>query len=216
MSEINHRYDTIIWDWNGTLLDDLDLAVGVMNDMLADHQLTKLDKKFYQEIFGFPVQAYYERIGFDLDKYNFDSLSDQFCTTFEIGLSNIDLFPETIPTLSALAEKQHFILSNTQQDTLTRMLSQYDLGHYFQGIYGLDNNLAGGKVALGQRLLEQHNISPERAVLVGDTTHDADVAAQLGCDCVLITTGHNSLEKLSRTQNPVASNLSEVLALLKV
>ena len=47
---------TIIWDWNGTLLDDVDAAVGALNRMLAKHRLPPVTRTFYRANFGFPVR----------------------------------------------------------------------------------------------------------------------------------------------------------------
>ena len=68
------KYDTIIWDWNGTLLNDLDLCLTIANKMLANHQPTPIDLAGYRNAFGFPITSYYEKIGIDLQKESFEAL----------------------------------------------------------------------------------------------------------------------------------------------
>ena len=209
------QYQHIIWDWNGTLLDDVELAINVMNRLLNDNNLQPLGLKRYREIFDFPVQLYYESAGFDLAQVDFPSLSDQFCAEFEAGLTNCELFVDTQKVLTALADKNHFVLSNTQQDALLRMLAQFDIKQQFAGIYGLQDNMARGKVTVGQQLIKDNNLDPTRAVMIGDTTHDADVAQQLGCDCILVNQGHNSQSRLLATNKKVIGDLDELLYMLK-
>ena len=65
---LQHHYRTIIWDWNGTLLDDVDISIAATNMLLEERGLPLLDKKRYQEVFDFPVKDYYARIGFGLKR----------------------------------------------------------------------------------------------------------------------------------------------------
>ena len=59
-------YKHIMWDWNGTLLNDSHMAVMVINQTLAKRDMPTIDHERYQQIFGFPVIDYYRRLGFDL------------------------------------------------------------------------------------------------------------------------------------------------------
>ena len=59
----------IIWDWNGTLLDDLDVSMAALNEVLKSEQLPLvLDKEEYRQYFQFPVIKYYEKVGLILPK----------------------------------------------------------------------------------------------------------------------------------------------------
>ena len=77
------RYRHIIWDWNGTLLDDLDLCVDVMNGLLDRRSLPLLDRARYHRLFDFPVRAYYERLGFDFARDSFEELSVEFISAYD-------------------------------------------------------------------------------------------------------------------------------------
>ena len=59
------KHKHIIWDWNGTLINDVWLVVEAMNKMLKKRNLPKIDSKKYREIFDFPVTEYYSKLGFD-------------------------------------------------------------------------------------------------------------------------------------------------------
>ncbi len=62
----------IVWDWNGTLLNDVDLCFSCINRLLVSHDLKPLDTlSQYREVFTFPIEDYYKRVGFDFDKIPF-------------------------------------------------------------------------------------------------------------------------------------------------
>ena len=66
------KYTHVIWDWNGTLLDDNWLCVEVMNTLLSSRNLPLLTLERYRDIFDFPVKNYYEKLGFNFKKESFE------------------------------------------------------------------------------------------------------------------------------------------------
>jgi phosphoglycolate phosphatase len=203
------KYDTVIWDWNGTLLDDVTLSLSIVNELLSEHNIPKLTRERYREIFDFPVRLYYERAGLDLTRINFETISGEFCARFEARLQQAPLFPAVNRTLEAVDQSgaRQFLLSSTEHRALNRMVSSFGLDGRFDAAKGLADGLAKGKLNAGLELLDQYQIKPQSAVLVGDTLHDAEVADALGVDCLLISSGHHSHERLSKLNHPVFSSL---------
>ena len=73
------NYDTIVWDWNGTLFDDVAVCIDVMNGLLAEQGLPSIpDAETYRSLFCFPVIRYYERLGFDFSKTPFEALARDY------------------------------------------------------------------------------------------------------------------------------------------
>ena len=68
------NYKHIIWDWNGTLINDAWLFVDVMNKFLTQRKLKSINVNKYRDIFGFPIKKYYEKLGFNLSKEPFEKL----------------------------------------------------------------------------------------------------------------------------------------------
>ena len=69
----------IFWDWNGTLLDDVDFTHGCLNWMLETHGYPqRYDLAEYREIFGFPIEEYYLRAGFDFARHPYPELAARF------------------------------------------------------------------------------------------------------------------------------------------
>lgn len=206
------RYKSIIWDWNGTLLDDVDVCLALANEILDEHDLPALDFDRYREIFDFPVTRYWERAGLDLTNIDFEALSRRFCSRFDSLVHQIPLFDEAREVLERLDDQgaMQFILSNTEQTALNRMLEHKQVSHLFAGVQGLQDTLARGKSGAGADLLAAHGLEPDHTVMIGDTVHDLEVAQSLGIGCILISTGHHAHDRLARTGTRVIPSLGDI------
>lgn len=190
--------DHVIWDWNGTLLDDVGHAVSTMNSLLAEHSLPTMNHDHYRQIFEFPVLKYYRALGFDFSKEPFEELCHKFVSRFMSGFRHLPLIPEMKSVLMQLHQENftQSVLSTTDQENLDSMISHFDLGHIFKFVFGIDNKLAGSKVERGRDLIQRSKMSPSHTVIIGDTLHDLEVARELGIDVVLIGHGHQCPIKL--------------------
>ncbi len=206
------KYRFIIWDWNGTLLDDVWLCIEIMNKMLSKRNLPNINYQKYQEIFNFPVQTYYKKAGFNFKKESFEAVSIEYCDEYVDRVNECELHKGTLSTLDFLCKTNttQAILSATDQHRLDKMINDFDLDTYFNKIIGQDNQLAFGKVEKGKQLLEEIKIDLDKIVLIGDTTYDTDVADTLGVDCILVQNGHHTKSKLDMTGATVIKELSEL------
>jgi len=68
---------TIIWDWNGTLLDDVDICIDTINALLSKYKKKPISKESYKSLFTFPVQNYYSKLGFDLSLESFKKIKEE-------------------------------------------------------------------------------------------------------------------------------------------
>ena len=188
----------IIWDWNGTLLDDVGHAVEVMNGLLGEHDLPLIDRDHYRKIFDFPVLHYYQKLGFDFDKESFENLCHRFVDRFMGGFHDLPLVPEMKSLLTQFQSEglSQSILSATDQANLTSMVAHYELDSYFKFVYGINNKFAGSKIDRGHELIEESRIPESKTVIVGDTLHDLEVARALGIDAILISHGHQCPTRL--------------------
>lgn len=205
-------YRHIIWDWNGTLLDDCDYSIGVMNTLLRTRGLPLLDRARYHDVFDFPVQLYYSRLGFDAAKDDFHSLSVEFITGYDARRLECALHSGTRPTLAAIqrAGRTQSVLSAYRHETLCEIIAHFELTAHFRELAGLDNIYAHSKLELGRRQLARLGVPASEVVLIGDTVHDGEVARELGVDCVLVAAGHHSAAKLRRHHDRVVETLAEL------
>ncbi len=212
------KTELVLWDWNGTLLDDLSLCVYALNRLLAIHGYPqRYDRAEYLEIFGFPVQDYYRRAGFDFDRHSFALLAKRYmdhyvpasrvCPVSEGGR-------ETLQAVRAMGLRQ-VVLSASRIETLTQQVEQRGLRGWFDELLGLGDIYAKSKVELGRGWMAAQGLDPARAVMVGDTVHDAEVAAAMGTRCVLYAGGHQARHILEATGLPVIDRLEELPGLLE-
>jgi phosphoglycolate phosphatase len=208
------NYQHIIWDWNGTLLDDAWLCVEIMNGMLARRDLPPLSMERYEQIFDFPVVDYYRKVGFDFAVEPFERLSDEFMAGYNRRVRECPLRAGTRDVLLTGQQRgiTQSILSAMYQDTLDMLLDHFALRGFFTSVTGLDNRHAAGKLALAQDWIAAQTVPRTAILFVGDTVHDVDVAQALGADCVTIHSGHHSRDRLAAAGVPVLGSLAAVYA----
>lgn len=204
---------TIIWDWNGTLLNDLDLCIATINQLLQKRGLPLLTPNSYKERFSFPVKDYYEKIGFDFSKEDFEIPAREFIDLYNGGVSDCALHTGTPQILNQLKNRgmRQFVLSAMQENMLTKTLKQQRIFDYFENIAGLNNHYAHSKIERGKELIGQLQIDRKQTTMIGDTIHDFEVAEELGINCILVANGHQSAARLKQTQAPVVESLGDLL-----
>ena len=210
------RYESVIWDWNGTLLDDVALALGIANDIFVDHGLAAISRERYTRVFDFPVQVYYERVGMTFEDKSFEAISEHFCQRFEDELVRADLYDGVADVLASIKDAglDQMILSATEHESLHRMVNRFGIAHHFDHIQGMPHGLATGKSEIGMRLLDDRQLEASSTVLIGDTLHDREVADMMGVDCILVATGHQSRERLTATGKTVVESIADVVPLV--
>ena len=94
--------ELILWDWNGTLLDDVDLCVDALNRLLAGFGYPqRYDHERYRAIFGFPIEEYYVRAGFDFTKHSFAELAEKYMEDYVPASAACPLADGAIDALEA-------------------------------------------------------------------------------------------------------------------
>ncbi len=206
------RYRHVVWDWNGTLLDDLDYSIGIMNGLLARRGLPLLDRRRYHEQFDFPVRDYYYRIGFDPVRDPFEQLSVEFISGYDAQRWGCALQPCARELLTAVTQSgiTQSILSAYRHETLHEIVDHFGLKPHFIRLTGLDNIYAASKADLGLAWIKELGLPPKEVLLVGDTLHDLDVARHMGTDCVLVAAGHHPSSRLRARHDWVVENLAEL------
>ena len=205
------KYHTIIWDWNGTLLNDLQLCLWCINTMLGKRGLPLLDTESYRRVFGFPVSRYYQRIGLDLEREPFADLAEEYMALYQPNSLSCPLQEGAAETLRALQVQgiRQVLLSASNKSYLMEQLASHpELDGVFSAIWGIDNIHAAGKTDLARALAEQEDLSC--ALMVGDTPHDAEVARAMKTDCVLLCCGHKDAASLHACGVPVLRCVPDV------
>lgn len=211
---IKMKYTDVIWDWNGTLLNDVALGVEVMNELLLEYSLPSITIAHYQKIFRFPVIDYYKDLGFPSERDAFETIGMRFINRYNERQFESKLRPYTMEVLNALHTSgvRQWVLSAREQIQLELGLAHFSLSNYFEAIYGLNNHMADGKSSLAT-LLKAQMPQDTKVCMIGDTSHDAALALQMGWDCILLRGGHEDDLRLDTNPYPKAQNMEELINL---
>lgn len=199
----------IIWDWNGTILNDIELSINCINKVLSQRNIPELTHEKYSQIFGFPVKDYYLRAGLISENESFEIAAKEFIDLYHSHWDNCSVFEEAKATLDIFKQlnKNQFILSAMENNSLQNQVKYFGLNKYFIHIQGIDNHFASSKVEIGKLLIDKQNIKPTETLLIGDTTHDYEVAQHLGVKCLLISNGHQNFNRLNEVTSDVLPSL---------
>ena len=208
--------NVIIWDWNGTLLDDVNYCVECINVLLRKRNLPTINTESYKEMFTFPVIDYYKAVGFDLETEGFEKPAMEFINLYYSNFSQTALFSCVPDVLAAFKKRgyQQVVLSAMEHGSLLKTLESKGIITYFDEVTGVGDHYGSSKEETGKKLLENLDIQPNEAIIIGDTLHDKQVADSLKIDFILLSTGHNSKGRLLQESEVVLDRLDEVLKLV--
>ena len=206
------RKSHVVWDWNGTVLDDAELCVEIINEILLSQNLNSISSDSYREQFEFPVRIYYERLGLPSSGPLFEQFSKQFIQEYRMRWKKCKLQNNGKKTISFLSSKgvEQSILSAGKQEHVDSFVDHHELRSFFTFVSGTKDIYAEGKLKIGKLHLSKLEVCPDECLLIGDTTHDFQVAVALGIDCLLFAGGHHSEKRLRATGAPVIDSLVEV------
>lgn len=211
------KYRHIIWDWNGTLLDDSALSMVIFNEMLVEVKLDPIDSEFYGEHFGFPIQEFYRRAGFEFDEKTFHHLGGEWQKRYEERRGVCGIHSGALQIIQSCLDRgiSHSVLSSHMQVPLEAAIREHGLYDKFKIICGIKSDRPGSKIDNAKQLILDLGHSPSEVVLIGDMSHDYEAAMAIGCDCILMSHGHNSHQRLSRFGAPVYRSFADVIEELR-
>lgn len=202
----------IVWDWNGTILNDANASCKAVDDMFIKRNLGSVSIDLYRDNIVYPVINVYIEAGIDFSKETFQDICDEYLTNYLNNSHIISLHKDAQAILKLFKNKglkQH-IVSASDSRVLAQQIQGYGLGPYFVNILGQDNNRADSKTLLAEKLVDLVSCEPQEMLFIGDTIHDFEVAQESGMRCCLVSNGHCSEERLKATGAPVYKNLTEL------
>lgn len=203
----------IFFDFNGTLINDVDLCLELLNNLLKSQKKPLVDMEKYKQIFTFPIIKYYEAAGIDFNIESFDSLAIKFINEYQPKSLECGLYSCVIETLNILKNKDInlYILSASEVNNLIEQCKHYKIDKYFNKILGIDNIHAGSKVDIAKKYIKEANINVDEAIFIGDTLHDYEVAEAMGVSARLVSCGHQAVDVLKTAGVKIYKDISEIL-----
>ena len=206
----------IIWDFNGTLLNDAQLSVDCDNHVFDVLGLPPITIEDYRAHMTMPVRDFYTALGIDLNVYKYETIARIWLDMFNENAIRCGLVPgalEAIDRLKAAGHSQS-ILSASYEPDLRKQCAGLGLCERMDAINGLGDKSARKKTDIGRAQMQALGLEGKDAILVGDMLADAELAHALGAHCVLVPWGHNADFRLENAGFPVARSFEELEAII--
>ena len=184
-------FRNILFDWSGTLCDDLSLTIEATNYVLAQYGLEPLDEKSFREEFQLPYPAYY---AWKTPGVPIEELEAHYRHVLNAPQSRVTVLPHAREFLEycAAAGIRCFILSSMDSKAFDEQARELGLIDFFEGIHtGILN-----KEQHIHRLMQQHGLRSEDTAFIGDMQHDMNAAHCAGVWGIGVLTGYNNAAQL--------------------
>lgn len=207
----------VIWDWNGTLFQDLDITVESVNEALAIVGAGPIDAGRYRDHYTRPVQRFYETVlGGELRPVEWQRIDAAFHAAYRRRIAAARLTPDAAAALGAVraAGATQSLLSMWRHDDLIGFVTPLGVAAFMERIDGNRDDAGGTKTAHLRRhvaALAAAGVGP--GLVIGDALDDAAAAAAVGVACVLYDGGSHHRSELDAAGVPVAPTLIAALTL---
>lgn len=202
----------VIFDFNGTVLDDVDVCIKAENKTIEHFRLDRppLTKEEYLKLFTFPVKDYYERVGFDWSKNSYEEVGQYWFDWYRALRDEYRVYDGVVEMLKRNHEHGHLniLLSASSLVELKKQLIELDIAQYFDEVLGIGNIYAGSKVDVALDWIKDKD--PKECLMIGDSLHDLEVAKAMGVECILVASGHQDKETLMSSYDRVVDDIREV------
>lgn len=206
----------LVWDWNGTLLDDLGIVIRAVNRSIAAFGLNPIDAGVYRDHYTRPVRHFYDRLfGRTVNDEEWLRLNTTFHETYFELASDVDLSPGARDAMRQLHEAgwTQSLLSMSPQDWLDGIVERLGLAEWFEIVDGLSGPTGGLKAAHLEVHLGTLEIEGSATVVVGDTPDDVAAARHVGARPVLFHGGSHHMDVLEAEGVPIAETIPEAAAI---
>lgn len=210
--KISGKYTHIIWDFNGTILNDVETVISANNAMLSRRNMKLISGiDDYLSKIDVPMLDFYRSLGFDFEKEKFSDLALEWGEDYRAAAKSAKIYPDVKDALERFKNLglTQIIISASEKNLLKDQLSSLGISEYFEEVLGLDDFHTIDKTRIAK---EWRKRNPDaHAVLIGDTENDVQIAKDMSCDCILKEGGHRSRASLARHGLPIISDTSELV-----
>ena len=202
----------VVFDFNGTILDDVKVGMEAENRTIRHFGLQRepLTLDEYTHIFTFPVKDYYEKVGFDWNRFDYKEVGQYWFDCYCSLKSEYRLYDGVIELLEENRRKgiSNVVLSASSLKALKIQLDELGIADYFDEVLGLGDIYAGSKEDIAVNWAKDKD--KDECIMLGDTLHDLDVANAMGIRCILIARGHQAKDLLLEKTDNVVDDIREV------
>ena len=185
-------FRNLIFDWSGTLVDDLGPVIEATNAVLGKYDVLPFDRESFRHHFRLPYGEFYADF---LPHVPLEELEAHFRVAFDAALTPVTILPHTRETLEWCAALgiRTFVLTSMDTTAFERQMMAFGLRHCFEATY---SSVLDKRVVI-HRILATHHLDPAETAFVGDMTHDVETARHGGISSIAVLTGYNRPEILA-------------------
>lgn len=208
----------VIWDWNGTLLDDLEVVIEAANVGLAEFGVGPINEDVYRDHFTRPVRSFYDSLfNRPVTDDEWLRLNRVFHVEYMARADSADLTSDAVEAMDAVGSDPGLqsLLSMSPQDWLESIVARKGVLDRFAMISGLSGETGGLKALHMEDHIDALGLDPARTVVIGDTPDDATAARHAGAKVVLYDGGSHHLPVLQEVEAPVAHSLVEAVEIAR-
>lgn len=185
-------FRNLIFDWSGTLVDDLGPVIEATNAVLGKYAVPPFDRESFRRHFRLPYREFYTEM---LPHVPLEELEAHFRPAFDAALTPVTVLPHAREKLEWCAASgiRTFVLTSMDSTAFERQMDDFGLRNLFEATYSgiLD------KRDIIHQILETHGLNPNETAFVGDMTHDVETARHGGVSSIAVLTGYNHPEILA-------------------
>ncbi|MGR8010229.1 HAD family hydrolase [Streptomyces hypolithicus] len=212
-----HTTTHLVWDWNGTLLDDITAVIGATNAAFAEIGIAPITLERYRELYCVPIPLFYERmmgrLPTEAEWLVMDEAFHRHYTELRVVCALTRGVEELLVQWSAGGSRSQSLLSMYGHEQLLPVVRGYGIERHFVRVDGRTGPSGGSKAAhMARHVGALGGVAPERVVVIGDAVDDAVAAAHVGARAVLYTGGSHSRASLEPAGVPVVDTLTEAVA----
>jgi len=188
-------FRNLIFDWSGTLVDDMGPVIEATNAVLEKYGVAPYDREGFRRSFRLPYREFYEEL---LPGIALDELEAHFRPAFDNAISLVSVLPHAREKLEWAKARgmRMFVLTSMDADAFAKQLAEFGMEGFFEKTYAgvLD------KRELIEHILETHRLLKDETAFVGDMTHDIETARHGGISSIAVLTGYHHAEVLAEVR----------------
>ena len=207
------RFDLIAFDWDGTLYDSTQIILRCIQSAVVDVGGQKPTDEQAAYVIGMALMPALAHAAPDVPKDKYPMLGERYRHYYAAHHNDLSLFDGILQMLQALRERQHLLTVATgkSRQGLDDALHQVALRGMFDGSRTADETAGKPNPRMLNELMAEFGVSPERTLMIGDTTHDLEMAHNAGCASVAVSYGAHGTSDFGRWKPlMVAHNVSEL------
>jgi phosphoglycolate phosphatase-like HAD superfamily hydrolase len=208
----------LVWDWNGTVLNDFEIILRSTNDSFGDHGLPPITAEQYRTQIKMPIRAFYADIlghePTDEEWETLDASFHRYYVAYERQARLSDGLPDLFRDWAGRGHSQS-LLSMYHDDKLVPVVAHHGIAHHFTLVQGTTPPRPARKAEHLQDHLRRLSVDPSQVVLIGDSPDDAHAAQSVGAHAILYSGGFAAAQALAATGARIADTLSAAVEIIE-